>query len=63
MESLIKPNEEILKLYGELKINRSIKGFILSLDSSNKELLIEKQFEKGSEFKEILDYLPKDDPR
>jgi hypothetical protein len=63
VESGIKPNEEISKVFGEVKINRSIKGIVLNIDKPNKELLIEKQFEKGSEYKEILDCLPSDDPR
>jgi hypothetical protein len=63
VESGIKPAEEITKAFGELKINRAIKGIVLSIDDKNKELLIEKQFEKGSEFKDIYDSLPSNDPR
>jgi hypothetical protein len=63
VESGIKPNEEISKAFGELKINRSIKGLVLTIDKTNKELQIEKQLEKGCDYKEIFDSLPNDDPR
>jgi hypothetical protein len=63
VESGIKPNDEITKAFGEVKINRTLKGLVLNIDKSNKDLFIEKQFDKGSEYKEILDCLPNDDPR
>ena len=59
----INATDEITKAFGEVKINRSSKGLVLSIDSNNKELLLEKLLDKGCEYKEILEYLPKDDPR
>jgi hypothetical protein len=63
VESGIKPGEEITKAFGEVKINRSIKGITLSIDDGNKVLLLQKEFEKGADYKEIFDTLPSNDPR
>jgi hypothetical protein len=63
VESGIKPNEEISKIFNEVKINRTLKGMVLAIESSNKDLIVEKEFSKEAEYKEIFDSLPKDEPR
>jgi hypothetical protein len=61
MNTGLKPSDEIIDIYKELKTSK-IKGLIFTIDSSN-QLHFEQKIEKGFEYKQLLDLLPQNEPR
>ncbi len=63
VDSGIKPNEDIVKAFNDLKLNRIHKCIILTLDKTNQHLELEFIGDKTFEYKDLVDKLPNNDPR
>jgi cofilin len=63
METGIAPDEEILTLYKDFKINRAYKCIILALNKAIDGLEVVFKGDKDFQYKDLADQLPKDDSR
>ena len=63
MNSGIKPTDEQIEKYTNLKVNRTNTYMICSINENLDGLVIEKLGDKGASYQEMVDQLPKDDCR
>jgi cofilin len=63
VDSGIKCNSEITAAFNELKIERTLKCLVLKIDKANTGLEIDFQEDKTFDYSQLVDKLPKDDPR
>jgi hypothetical protein len=62
VDSGIKTDDIITSTFNDLKLNRTLKCIILNIDSSS-QLSIEFKGDKTFQYKDLVDKLPKSDPR
>jgi cofilin len=63
MNSGIKPTDEGVSQFNQLKIDRAYAYMLVSINDACDALVVEKMGEKGAPYQEMVDALPKDDCR
>jgi len=63
MNTGIKPTEEQVEQFNNLKINRAHRYMVVSLNETLDAFVVEKMGDKSASYSEMVDLLPKDDCR
>jgi hypothetical protein len=63
MVSGIKPEEDLVKIYNELKINRTLKCIILTINKDNNGLEVAFTGDNTFSYKDLFEHLPDNDAR
>ncbi|NCP72622.1 hypothetical protein GW835_04530 [archaeon] len=63
MNSGIKPDEQAIEQFNDLKLNRKHAYMVCTLNDKVDGLVVEKMGDKGAPYQELVDLLPKDDCR